>query len=1227
MKRRGRKAAAFLMALSIAVSTFARVGEPYADQETGGQEEALEEVLRPEEAQQPDTEREPGTASPESPVSEEMADAAAEIAQAPEVQQPPEISAGEPETEEPAKVIPLQEPATEPSSMQEEISGSDQEPLVSDGAAGEDGQGTEAESDPEEVLTVSEKDAEELIQEAEEGTSQDVQEPEEQTQEAPEGSEESSDPEPIETEEDDEALLVADGGSIIPDTEAAGGEEAATEEEWTETETEEETEEAEEETEEETEEELEVVEQALDAGFAVSYSCSLGTLAGFAQGSIIYLFLPANAPSTVSFNFAGQIRSISGGTVNGGKITAALNGSAATVTVVLTDGSTRYVKLMKSSVPSLNIQLNGVTLAQIHQNKEIKYQGNSVFLTDASNPANNLAVGNVEIKGRGNSSWNRYEKKGYQIKFADKVALLGMPAAKKWCFIPSAGDGSLMRNKVAYELAGQAGSFAYTTEGRYVDLWVSGEYRGLYLVTEKVEIDKNRLNLKDPKGVLIELDNIMYFEEPVVYRSPVSQNVYVLKDAVDENSTAGFNSFCAAMVSFEQNIVNKAPWSTITRQIDARSFAEWYIVNEFLLNTEDLYTSFFFYKDGDADVIHAGPIWDFDTCEGIYGGVDRDATSVYFASSVMTNATRYSDMFHYLGRYLEFVDLVCEIYNEKYKTVAPEIITSISAMYQQITPSANMNYTKYQTLGKTTWKGNTVLSTFKANVDSLKNWLTDRLRKFIPYNFYTRLYTSGGGQRKVVIDDDYGMLKGARLALWSSTNGQDDLRWYMGVKSGSTWVISFDLGAHPGNGEYTMHTYGTYHSGEDFMISPTTFYLSTAAPAYFVGVRNSTATSSSYISTRGNGVEAYALVFNADYYAKKYPDVVKTVGNKPADLLNYFLNTGMSKQQQGCERFNVTVYKANYEDLQRAFGNNWPAYYTHYIQHGYAEGRNAKTLIKNDTETQGGSSETPDSGSQSGSSSSGSSSSGSSSSGSSSSGSSGTGTSGTTTTLDTGFKPVYGGVDYSLVFSAQQYYDRYPDLQKAIGKNAQALFAHFVSNGMREARIGKNTFDVKLYRSKYADLQKAFGSNWPAYYMHFIKNGYAEKRTAATSAPKPSETSSGSGTSTGSTSSGGTSSGGSTSSGSGTSTPATGIALVFNAAYYLNRYPDLKAAFGNDEAKALAHFRNNGMKEGRQGCAGFNPVAYRARYADLRKAFGNNWPAYYEHYMNCGAIKEKRIGN
>ena len=82
---------------------------------------------------------------------------------------------------------------------------------------------------------------------------------------------------------------------------------------------------------------------------------------------------------------------------------------------------------------------------------------------------------------------------------------------------------------------------------------------------------------------------------------------------------------------------------------------------------------------------------------------------------------------------------------------------------------------------------------------------------------------------------------------------------------------------------------------------------------------------------------------------------------------------------------------------------------------------------------------------------------------------------------------------------------------------------------------------------------------------------------------------------------------------------------VFDITYYMSRYPDLQKKFGSNRIAYAKHFVNYGMKEGRQGIASFSVSGYKNRYADLRAAYGNDTRAYYMHYVRYGA-GEKRSG-
>lgn len=93
-------------------------------------------------------------------------------------------------------------------------------------------------------------------------------------------------------------------------------------------------------------------------------------------------------------------------------------------------------------------------------------------------------------------------------------------------------------------------------------------------------------------------------------------------------------------------------------------------------------------------------------------------------------------------------------------------------------------------------------------------------------------------------------------------------------------------------------------------------------------------------------------------------------------------------------------------------------------------------------------------------------------------------------------KYVFNGIDYSIVFDPIYYANKYSDLKKAFGTNANKLFSHFISNGMKEGRQAISTFNVTVYKNRYADLRKAFGNDLPAYYRHYIQFGKKEGRSA-----------------------------------------------------------------------------------------------------------------------------------
>lgn len=86
---------------------------------------------------------------------------------------------------------------------------------------------------------------------------------------------------------------------------------------------------------------------------------------------------------------------------------------------------------------------------------------------------------------------------------------------------------------------------------------------------------------------------------------------------------------------------------------------------------------------------------------------------------------------------------------------------------------------------------------------------------------------------------------------------------------------------------------------------------------------------------------------------------------------------------------------------------------------------------------------------------------------------------------------------YKAVFDANYYYNAYPDLQAAFGRNESKLFSHFVSYGIKEGRSGNSEFNIAVYKANNPDLVAVFGSDLRAYCNHYITYGRAEGRVAS----------------------------------------------------------------------------------------------------------------------------------
>ncbi len=119
-----------------------------------------------------------------------------------------------------------------------------------------------------------------------------------------------------------------------------------------------------------------------------------------------------------------------------------------------------------NAFPIMRITLNGTDLDEIHANsKEIKYEGNDLELVVGDET---LSFTDVQIKGRGNSTWD-WDKRPYQIKFKNKVDLLGLGPRKKYILLANAYDDSMIRNALMFKMTEMIEE-KYRVKGEFVEL-------------------------------------------------------------------------------------------------------------------------------------------------------------------------------------------------------------------------------------------------------------------------------------------------------------------------------------------------------------------------------------------------------------------------------------------------------------------------------------------------------------------------------------------------------------------------------------------------------------------------------------------------------------------------------------------------------------------------------------------------------------------------------------
>ena len=227
-----------------------------------------------------------------------------------------------------------------------------------------------------------------------------------------------------------------------------------------------------------------------------------------------------------------------------------------------------------------------------------------------------------QFKGRGNWTWNGFDKKPYRIKLDKKQKVLGMPSNKHWCLMAHADDNlGFLRNKAGYMLSEHLG-MKWTPRMVPVELVLNGQYQGLYFLTEHVRAGADRVNITEQEdlatdsvsgGWLVEIDN--YREEGNIEFYEGNGQFVMITPKVPEILSDPQRTYLKQQIFTLNDKLYGSSSEQLFNMLDLQEAAKYYLVQEIMEDCESYHGSCYLYKERDRNGETAkwffGPVWDF----------------------------------------------------------------------------------------------------------------------------------------------------------------------------------------------------------------------------------------------------------------------------------------------------------------------------------------------------------------------------------------------------------------------------------------------------------------------------------------------------------------------------------------------------------------------------------------------------------------------------------------
>ena len=593
----------------------------------------------------------------------------------------------------------------------------------------------------------------------------------------------------------------------------------------------------------------------------------------------------------------------------------------------------------------------------------------------------------THLRGRGNWTWN-WPKKPYQIKLENRVDLLdtgdSANRARTWVLLAECLDSSLLHNRLTADLARELGISAMDSE--FVDLFYDGDYRGTYLLSEKVEVGEGRVDVLDYDKLLKKWNNkagqydleilpvsedqnafgntISYVEGVVEDSRPdvgayfvemeskdltlsdpawftlrdVSDPVYALKSP--ESATRKMVTYISERLQEAQDTlkaggVNPDNGRTIWDDFDVDAFARTMLLQELSYNVDGYtYSSSFFVLPAEESRFAPGPAWDF------------DLSYRYFRDGRNAGAAGFKDTEGWLVDFYSvpaFMKHAQNVYlNELYPLVqnvllggqSGQHLQSLSAYQELLSASAAMNEKIWGVVreGRFSYGHN-----FDAEIRLLRRFLTQRsewLRQAM-----TDLQPDDPQAISLWMDVGYTSPDDSirfHTARWQNVTAEALSAWQLteaDEENFALWQMEAVISAADGRSladcSVTLNgTPLTAQPQEDGTLLISACYEDQSyRPVDYYG-------------------DDVGLVYDYERYIAAYPEVAEECGCDEEAVMDYFFDEGVYEGHIGNGLFDPRELAELQPFVEEYLYDDWSGYYWEFLSWGYDSDWMADTIAR-----------------------------------------------------------------------------------------------------------------------------------------------------------------------------------------------------------------------------------------------------------------------------------------